>query len=128
MIQIQKDKDKILLSITTQLDREDVYELVSDLNKWLDETVELPKFKGLSEDKVRDAWNYSAPSGAILDTTGWSKEKKEAYHQALSKRRWEDTQKWSVEAPSTVYVSKEVTTFQLDPIERSVEIKKQKLK
>ena len=36
MIQVQKEKDKVILSITTQLDREDIQQLVSDLNEWLD--------------------------------------------------------------------------------------------
>ena len=60
MIQIQKDKDKILLSITTQLDREDVYEIVSDLSKWLEDTLEIPKFKGIDEEAVKEAMEQNA--------------------------------------------------------------------
>ena len=49
MIQLQKDKDKVLLSITTQLDREHEMELVTDLNQWLSDTLEIPKIKGIDE-------------------------------------------------------------------------------
>ena len=35
MIQVQKERDRVFITLTSQLDREDVYQLVSDLNKWL---------------------------------------------------------------------------------------------
>lgn len=35
MIQIQKTKDKVILSTTTELDYEDVQDLVLDLQNWL---------------------------------------------------------------------------------------------
>ena len=129
MIQLNKEKDKIVLSITTQLDREDVYELVSDLQKWLDETVELPKFKGISEDKVKEAWDNSAPSGIGLDTTGWSKEKKEAYQQYLKKRKLEaDLKRYFVDVLDTEYLEKELTTYELDPKTKEVITKTKKLR
>ena len=59
MIQVQKDKKNVLISITSQLDREDVQQLVDDLNVWLEDTLEMPKFKGIDEKAVREAWEYS---------------------------------------------------------------------
>ena len=35
MIQVQKEKDGVYLTLTTKLDREDVFELIQDLQKWL---------------------------------------------------------------------------------------------
>ena len=55
MIHVQKEKDKVILSITTQLDREDIQQLVLDLKEWLDDTAELPKFKGIDEKAVKEA-------------------------------------------------------------------------
>jgi predicted metal-dependent hydrolase len=51
MIQIKKENDKIILSITTQLDREDVYEIVSDLNKWLEDTLPYTEAKAQNDSK-----------------------------------------------------------------------------
>jgi predicted metal-dependent hydrolase len=106
MIQLQKDKDKVLLSITTQLDREDVKELVSDLNQWLEETLEMPKFKGIDEAAVREAWHY-----------------------AQSKRKLEETmQQFTATIKPTQYIQKELQTIELDPIGREIIIDKIKLK
>jgi len=35
MIQVQKEKDGVYLTLTTKLDREDAFELVKDLQNWL---------------------------------------------------------------------------------------------
>ena len=35
MIKVQKEIDKVFISVTSQLDREDVKQLVDDLNVWL---------------------------------------------------------------------------------------------
>lgn len=106
MIQIQKDKEKILLSITTQLDREDVKEIVNDLNKWLEDTVEMPKFKGIDEEAVKEAWYYSQ-----------------------QKRLLEEGMKeYIASIKSTQHIQKELQTIELDPIEREVVIDKVKLK
>ena len=106
MIQLQKDKDKILLSITTQLDREDVKEIVEDLNQWLSDTLEMPKFKGIDEAAVKEAWEY-----------------------AQSKRVLEESMKQYIATiKPTQHIQKELQTFELDPIDREIIIDKVKLK
>jgi hypothetical protein len=106
MIQLQKDKDKVLLSITTQLDREDVKEIVEDLNQWLSDTLEMPKFKGIDEEAVREAWEYSQ-----------------------SKRKLEEGMKQYIASiKPTQHIHKELQTFELDPIDREIIIDKVKLK
>lgn len=106
MIQLQKDKEKVLLSITTQLDREDVKELVTDLNQWLEETLEMPKFKGIDEKAVREAWYYSN-----------------------QKRLLEAGMKQYVATiKGTQHIQKELQTIELDPINREVATTITKLK
>ena len=106
MIQVQKDKEKILLSITTQLDREDVQQLVTDLNKWLEDTLEMPKFKGIDEKAVREAWYY-ANQKRLLE---------------------QDMKEYIATILPTQHIQKEVTTIELDAINREVQITKTKLK
>jgi hypothetical protein len=106
MIQIQKDKKNVLISITSQLDREDVKQLVDDLNVWLEDTLEMPKFKGVDEKAVREAWEYSQ-----------------------SKRKLEETMKqYTASIKPTQHIQKELQTFELDPIDREIIIDKVKLK
>jgi predicted metal-dependent hydrolase len=106
MIQVQKDKDKVLVSITTQLDREDVYQLVSDLNKWLEETLEIPKFKGIDEEAVKEAMYYSQ-----------------------QKRLLEEGMKeYIATIKPTQHIEKELKTIELDTLNREVEITTTKLK
>jgi len=120
MIQLQKERDRVFITITSQLDREDVYQLHSDLGKWLDET--LPKFNGISEDKVKEA--FEAPGLHFHN-----KEHKEAYEQAQSKRKLEEQLKRCfVDVLDSEYIQKELTTYQLDPISKEVIIKTKKLK
>lgn len=106
MIQVQKDKDKIILSLVTQLDREDVYQLVSDLQKWLDDTIELPKFTGIDEKAVREAYYYSQ-----------------------QKRLLEEGMKeYIASIKPTQHIEKELKTIELDPIDREIIVDKIKLK
>jgi hypothetical protein len=106
MIQLQKDKDKVFLSITTQLDREDVKEIVEDLNQWLSDTLEIPKLKSVDEVAVKEAWEY-----------------------AQSKRKLEDDMKeYIASIKPTQHIQKELQTFELDPIDREIIIDKVKLK
>jgi hypothetical protein len=106
MIQIQKDNKSILLSITTELNREDVKEIVNDLNQWLDDTLEMPKFKGIDEKAVIEAWQYSQ-----------------------SKRRLEeDMKEFTATIKGTQHIQKELQTIELDPIDREIIIDKVKLK
>ena len=106
MIQLQKDKENVLLSITTQLDREDVKEIVEDLNQWLSDTLEMPKFKGVDEAAVREALEY-----------------------AQSKRKLEESMKQYIATiKPTQHIQKELQTFELDTINREIEITTTKLK
>ena len=106
MIQVQKDKEKILLSITTQLDREDVKEIVNDLNAWLEDTLEMPKFKGVDEKAIKEAWEYS--------------QKKRLFEEGMKE--------YIASIKPTQHIQKELQTFELDVINREIEITTTKLK
>ena len=106
MIQIQKDKKNVLISITSQLDREDVKQLVDDLNVWLEDTLEMPKFKGVDEKAVREAWEYS--------------QKKRLFEEGMKE--------YIASIKPTQHIQKELQTFELDPIDREIIIDKVKLK
>ena len=112
MIKVQKERDRVFITLTSQLDREDVYELVSDLQKWLDDTIELPKFNGISEDKVKLAKAYT-----------------EAKAQNDAKNRLaEEMRRMFVDVLDTEYLeTKFATVYKLDEINREVEILRKKL-
>lgn len=104
-ISLTKGKDTILLTIVKELDREDVLQLHSDLGKWLDETAERPKFKGIDEDAV-----------------------KEAFQQSQSKKRLEEElRRCFVDLLDSEYVKKHLDVYQLNPQTKEVEIKVKKL-
>lgn len=131
-ISITKGKNTLLLTIVKELDREDVYSLHSELGKWLDES--LPKFKGISEEKIKEAWTDNKPIeyNPILQSapSGFhNKEHYEAYLQAQSKRLLEESMKeYIASIKSTQHIEKELKTIELDPINREVEVTKTKLK
>jgi len=103
MIKVEKERDRVFITITSQLDREDVYQLVSDLNQWLEDTVQKPKFH--------------------------NKAHEEAYEQAQSKLRLEkELRRCFVDVLDTEYIQKELTLYQLDPINKEVITKTKKLK
>jgi hypothetical protein len=106
MIKVQKERDRVFITLTTQLDREDVQQLVTDLNKWLEDTLEMPKFKGIDEKAVREAWYY-ADQKRVLE---------------------KDMKEYIATVLPTQHIQKEVTTIELDAINREVEITKTKLK
>ena len=106
MIQVQKDKKNVLISITSQLDREDVKQLVDDLNVWLEDTLEMPKFKGVDEKAVREAWEYS--------------QKKRLFEEGMKE--------YIASIKPTQHIQKELQTFELDAINREIEITTTKLK
>jgi hypothetical protein len=106
MIQIQKDKKNVLISITSQLDREDVKQLVDDLNVWLEDTLEMPKFKGVDEKAIKEAWEYS--------------QKKRLFEEGMKE--------YIASIKPTQHIQKELQTFELDPIDREIIIDKVKLK
>lgn len=106
MIQVQKEKDKVILSITTQLDREDIQQLVSDLKEWLDDTAEIPKFKGIDEKAVS-----------------------EAFQQAQSKRKLEEEmRRCFVDLLDSEYIKKHLEVYEYNPKTKEVDIKVKKLK
>jgi len=131
-ISITKGHNTILLTIVKELDREDVINLHNDLGKYLEES--LPKFKGISEDKIKEAWiqpnRYDnqnvGPSGIQFH----NKEHYEAYLQAQSKRLAEENMKEYIASikPTQHILNKELNTIELDALEREVEITKTKLK
>ena len=132
-IQVQKERDRVFITLTSQLDREDVTQLIDDLNQWLEDTVEVPTFKGIPEDKVREAFKSqsrfdkvnSAPSGLQFH----NKEHKEAYEQGQSKRKLEEQlRRCFVDVLDSEYIQKELTTYQLDPINKEIITKTKKLK
>ena len=133
MIKIEKERDRVFITLTSQLDREDVADLVSDLQKWLEDTVELPKFNGLSEDKVREAWKQpgrydnqnAGPSGLNFH----NKEHKEAYEQGQSKLKLEkEMRRMFVDVLDTEYLeTKFATVYKLDELNREIEITRKKL-
>lgn len=118
MIQVQKTKDKVILSITTELDYEDVQDLVLDLQAWLIENQPLPKFTGISEQKIKEA----------VDWTN-SKEYKEAKWQNDSKSELsKEMRRCFVDLLDSEWIQKELTTYELDPKDRAIIVKKTKLK
>jgi hypothetical protein len=103
MIKVEKERDRVFITITSQLDREDVYDLVSDLNKWLDDTVQTPTFH--------------------------NKEHKEAYEQAQSKLKLEkDMKRYFVDVFDSEYIEKMTKVYELDALNREIQITKKKLK
>jgi len=117
-LQIQKRKNSILLTIVKELDKEDVYQLHSDLGKWLEETAELPKFKGFTQEQIQTAWESSS-----------SKAYREAKEQNDSKNKLaEEMRRCFIDLLESEYVQKELTTYQLNPMTKEVEIKTKKLK
>jgi hypothetical protein len=118
MIQIQKTKDKVILSLTTELDYEDVQDLVLDLQSWLIENQPLPKFTGISEEKIKEAWDYSK-SKAYIE----AKEQNDSKNKLAS-----DMRRCFVDLLDSEWIQKELTTYELDPKDRAIIVKKTKLK
>jgi hypothetical protein len=103
MIKVEKERDRVFITITSQLDREDVYQLVSDLNQWLEDTVQKPKFH--------------------------NKAHEEAYEQAQSKLKLEkDLKRYFVDVFDSEYIQKMATVYELDPINKEIITKTKKLK
>ena len=78
----------------------------------------LPKFTGLSEETIREAWDYTK-----------SKEYIEAKEQNDSKNKLaEDMRRCYVDVLDTQAVQNELTTYELDPLDREIIVNKTKLK
>ncbi len=104
MIQIQKNPDKILISITSQLDREDVEQLVKDLNNWLYNNNAYEEAKAQNESK---------------------RELEISFEKHLEK---EFGKEYVAKIKSTQHIQKELKVIELDPLNREVEITTTKLK
>lgn len=104
MIQVNKTKDKVILTLIKELDIEDVKELVSDLQDWILES-NPPTFKGIDQKAVN-----------------------EAFQQAQSKRKLEDElRRCFVDLLDSEYIKKELQVYELDPISKEVITKSKKL-
>ena len=105
MIKVQKERDRVFITLTSQLDREDVYELVSDLQKWLDDTVETSPVKFHNQAHT------------------------EAYEQAQRKLKLEtEMKRMFVDVLDDEYLeTKFATVYKLDELNREVEILRKKL-
>lgn len=130
MIQVQKERDRVFITLTSQLDREDVTQLIEDLNQWLVDTDVKPKFNGISEDKVREAFKSESRLDKVnSDLQFHNKEHKEAYEQGQSKRKLEEQlRRCFVDVLDSEYIQRELTTYQLDPINKEIITKTKKLK
>ncbi len=103
MIQVQKTKDKVILFTTTELDYEDVQDLVLDLQNWL--------IENNKEDHTK------------------SKAYQEAKEQNQSKNKLAaDMRRCFVDILDSEWIQKELTTYELDPKDRAIIVKKTKLK
>ena len=103
MIQVQKTNDKVILSITTELDYEDVQDLVLDLQSWL--------IENNKEDHTK------------------SQAYQEAKAQNDSKNKLEkEMKRVFVDVFDDEYLSTKVATvFKLDALNREIEINSKKL-
>jgi hypothetical protein len=113
MLEVKKTNEGVVLSLSFQLDKEDATDLIKELQAFVDR----PKFNGISEDKVKEAWEYS------------NKLRKEAKEQNDSKNKLaEEMRRVFVDVLDTEYLeTKFATTYKLDAINREVEILRKKL-
>jgi len=105
MLEVKQTNNGLVLSLSFQLDKEDASELIKDLQEYID-----------TPDK--------------LDTTGWPKDKVDAYEQALSKVKLEkQMRKAFVDVLDTQYLeTKFAKLYELDALNREVLITTKKLK
>ena len=114
MIQVQKERDRVFITNTSQLDREDVIQLIKDLEQWLEDT-----------NPLKYTNQNAGPSGIQLH----NKEHKEAFEQAQKKRLMEESMKQYIASiKPTQHIQKEVQTIEFDALNREVEITTTKLK
>jgi hypothetical protein len=112
MIKLQKERDRVFITLTSQLDREDVSDLVDDLTQWLEDT--------------NQAGNNNAGQSQIKFH---NKEHKEAYEQGQSKLKLEkEMRRMFVDVLDTEYLeTKFATVYKLDELNREIEITRKKL-
>jgi len=104
MLELKRTKDKIILSISFDVDKEDAAELIKDLQDFIDEPDE-------------------------LDTTGFTKEMLDSYEQNKSKLKLEkQMKKMFVDVLDSEYLeTKFAKVYKLDALNREVEITQKKL-
>ena len=104
MLELKRTKDKIILSISFDVDKEDAAELIKDLQDFIDEPDE-------------------------LDTTGFTKEMLDSYEQNKSKLKLEKQMKrMFVDVLDSEYIeTKFAKVYKLDALNREVEITQKKL-
>ena len=104
MLEIKHANNKIILSISFDVDKEDAAELIKDLQDFIDEPDE-------------------------LDTTGFTKEMLDSYEQNKSKLKLEkQMKKMFVDVLDSEYLeTKFAKVYKLDALNREVEITKKKL-
>ncbi len=135
---VKLEGDKVILTIietqqtvsSVELDKEDLIELTGDLNNYvgkLSNKEDRLKFKGISEAKLKEAKPMLQDKG--IDTTGWSKDKLEAYEQSQRKLKLEaEMRRMFVDVLDDEYLeTKFATVYKLDEINREVEILAKKL-
>jgi predicted metal-dependent hydrolase len=105
MIKVQKERDRVFITLTSQLDREDVYELVSDLQQWLEDTVQTQPVKFHNQAHT------------------------EAFEQAQRKLKLEqEMRRMFVDVLDDEYLeTKFATVYKLDELNREIEITRKKL-
>jgi hypothetical protein len=104
MLELKRTKDKLILSISFDVDKEDAAELIKDLQDFIDEPDE-------------------------LDTTGFTKEMLDSYEQNKSKLKLEKQMKrMFVDVLDSQYIeTKFAKVYELDAINREVDITAKKL-
>jgi ADP-ribose pyrophosphatase YjhB (NUDIX family) len=107
MLEVKKTNEGIVLSLSFQLDKEDATELIKDLQAYVDR----PTFKGIKESSIN--WKP-------YDEAKAQNESKNKLHKEM--------QRVFVDVLDTEYLeTKFATTYNLDAINREVEILRKKL-
>lgn len=119
MIEVRKDGDRIFLSISVELDKEDLIDLAGDLSRYAYSKLNhksvpsgLPKFAGISDEDVKKSIAYTEAKA--------QNEAKNKLHKEM--------QRVFVDVFDTEYLeTKFATVYKLDEINREVEILRKKL-
>jgi hypothetical protein len=107
MLEVRKTNEGIVLSLSFQLDKEDATDLIKELQSYVDR----PTFKGIKESSID--WK-------AYDEARAQNEAKNKLHKEM--------QRAFVDVLDTEYLeTKFATTYQLDSINREVEILRKKL-
>lgn len=115
MIKVQKERDRVFITLTSQLDREDVADLVDDLEQWLEDTVEKPRYDNQN----------AGPSGIKFHNQAHT----DAFEQSQKKLKLEkEMRRVFVDVFDDEYLAtKFATVYKLDELNREIEITRKKL-